>query len=174
MALNYYQKLYAVERKIKDKPMEERQRIRQAQSVLLWNQFIGWMEKHIHQTTPESKFGKALHYAYKLKDKLRFYSQTGHLPISNQVAENAIRPFAIARKNFLFYDTPKGASASANLYSLIMTAKSHELDPFYYLAYVFKHLPTAHTVEDVEKLLPWNVGSEQIKASFGPVNRDVY
>ena len=174
VALNYYQKLYAVERKIKDKPMEERQRIRQAQSVLLWNQFIGWMEKHIHQTTPESKFGKALHYAYKLKDKLRFYSQTGHLPISNQVAENAIRPFAIARKNFLFYDTPKGASASANLYSLIMTAKSHELDPFYYLAYVFKHLPSAQTVEDVEKLLPWNVSSEQIKASFGPVNRDVY
>lgn len=93
--------------------------------------------------------------------------------MSNQVAENAIRPFAIARKNFLFYDTPKGASASANLYSLIMTAKSHGLNPFYYLAYVFKHLPEAKTVEDVEKLLPWNVDSEQMKQSFGVVNRAV-
>lgn len=173
MALNYYQKLYAVERKIQDKLPEERQRIRLTESVPLWDQFIEWMEKHIHSTTPESKFGKALNYAYKLKDKLSFYSQTGHLPMSNQVAENAIRPFAIARKNFLFYDTPKGASASANLYSLIMTAKSHGLDPFYYLAYVFKQLPGAKTLEDVERLLPWNVDSEQMKQSFGSVNRVV-
>jgi hypothetical protein len=171
MALNFYQKLYAVERKIQDKSLEERQRIRQAESVPLWSQFIEWMEKHIHQTTPESKFGKALNYTYKLRDKLRFYCETGHLPMSNQLAENAIRPFAIARKNFLFYDTPKGASASANLYSLIMTAKSHGLDPFYYLAYVFKHLPGAKTVEDVENLLPWNVNGEQMKQSFGAVNR---
>lgn len=173
VALNYYQKLYAVERRIKDKTVEERQRIRQAQSVPLWDQFIRWMEKHIHQTTPESKFGKALHYAYKLKDKLRFYSQTGHLPISNQLAENAIRPFAIARKNFLFYDTPKGATASANLYSLIMTAKGHGLDPFYYLAYVFKYLPIAQAVEDIEALLPWNLTNERLKASFTSVNRVV-
>ncbi len=171
MALNYYQKLYAVERKIKEKSVDDRQRIRQAEAVPVWNQFIEWMEKHIHQTTPESKFGKALHYAYKLRDKLRFYCDTGNLPISNQVAENAIRPFAIARKNFLFYDTPKGASASANLYSLIMTAKSHGLDPFYYLAYVFKHLPGAQSLEDVEKLLPWNVTSDQMKQGFGVVNR---
>lgn len=171
MALNYYQKLYAVERKIQGKSQEERLRIRQAESVPLWNQFIEWMEKHIHNTTPESRFGKALNYAYKLREKLKFYSQTGHLPISNQVAENAIRPFAIARKNFLFYDTPKGASASANVYSLIMTAKSHGLDPFYYLAYVFKQLPGAKTVEDVERLLPWNVDGAEMKQSFGVVNR---
>lgn len=173
MALNYYQKLYAVERKIQGKSQEERLRIRQAESVPLWNQFIEWMEKHIHNTTPESRFGKALNYAYKLREKLKFYSQTGHLPISNQVAENAIRPFAIARKNFLFYDTPKGASASANVYSLIMTAKSHGLDPFYYLAYVFKQLPGAKTVEDVERLLPWNVDGAEMKQSFGVVNRAV-
>ena len=171
MAMNYYRRLYAVERKIKDKSVEERLRIRQAESVPLWNQFIEWMEKHIHQTTPESKFGKALNYTYRLREKLRFYCESGHLPISNQVAENAIRPFAIARKNFLFYDTPKGASASANLYSLIMTAKSHGLDPFYYLAYVFKQLPGAESVEDVEKLLPWRVNNEQLKESFRVVNR---
>jgi transposase len=171
MALNYYQKLYAIERKIQDKSPEERQRIRQTEGMPLWDQFIKWMGTHIHKTTPESKFGKALNYAYKLREKLRFYSETGHLPMSNQVAENAIRPFAIARKNFLFYDTPKGASASANLYSLIMTAKSHGLDPFYYLAHVFKHQPRAKTVEDVEKLLPWNVDIEQLKQSFGAVNR---
>ena len=55
-----------------------------------------------------------------------------------------------------------------------MTAKSHGLDPFYYLAYVFKHLPTAQTLEDVEALLPWNLNNEQLKETFGPVNRVVY
>ncbi len=171
MALNYYQKLYAIERKIKELSADQKYNIRQQESVPVWNQFIEWMEKHIQTTTPESKFGVALNYTYKLKDKLRYYCTDGDLPMSNQVAENAIRPFAIARKNFLFYDTPKGASASANLYSLIMTAKSHDLDPFYYLAYVFKYLPRAKTVEDVEKLLPWAVTNEQTKESFGVVNR---
>ena len=84
--------------------------------------------------------------------------------------ENAIRPFAIARKNFLFYDSPKGASASANLYSLIMTAKKNGLDPFYYLAYVFKKLPQADCVEQVENLLPWRLNQQQLKVEFEYVN----
>ena len=116
--------------------------------------------------TPESKLGKALHYTWKLREKLSYYCEDGQLPMSNEKAENAIRPFAIARKNFLFFDTPRGATASANLYSLIMTAKAHELNPFYYLAYVFKMLPQAKTVEDIEALLPWQPDDETLKASF--------
>ena len=173
MALNYYQKLYAIERKICDLPVAEKTRVRQCDSVPLWEEFIAWMEKHIQTTTPESKFGVALHYAYRLREKLRFYCEDGRLPISNQLAENAIRPFAIARKNFLFYDTPQGASASANLYSLIMTAKSFGLNPFYYLAFVFKFLPLAKSVEDIERLLPWNVTDNGMKACFAFGNRGV-
>ena len=166
MGLNYYKKLYAVERRIKTVSPEEKYHIRQQESVPIWKSFIEWIEKHIHRVTPESKLGKALHYTYKLKDKLSYYCEDGTLPISNQKAENAIRPFAIARKNFLFYDTPRGASASANLYSLIMTAKSYGLDPFYYLAYVFKQLPLATTVEQIEALLPWRVTDTALKSSF--------
>ena len=172
MALNYYQKLYAIERRIKDLGPEEKQKIRQKESVPIWDKFIEWIEKHLNSVTPESKLGKALHYTYKLRDKLRYYCNDGHLPISNQVAENAIRPFAIARKNFLFFDTPKGATASANLYSLMMTAKSHGLNPFYYLAYVFKALPLANSLEDIEELLPWRLHNEQLKQGFPCVNRD--
>jgi len=155
MALHYYQKLYAVERKIKEMSADEKFKVRQQEAVPLWQTFIAWMEKHIHYVTPESTFGKALHYTYKLKDKLSHYCTDGNLPISNQLAENAIRPFAIARKNFLFYDTPEGATASANLYSLMMTAKHHGLNPYHYLTRVFKCLPQAQTLEDVEALLPW-------------------
>ena len=75
-------------------------------------------------------------------------------------AENGIRPFAIARKNFLFYDSPGGAEASANLYSLIITAKQQRLNPLHYLSHVFRCLPLANTVEDVEALLPWKVSAK--------------
>lgn len=166
MALNYFTKLYAIERRIKGMTPEEKRSVRQAESVPIWDAFIAWVEKQLNQVTPNSTLGVALRYIDKLRDKLRYYCNDGHLPISNEKAENAIRPFAIARKNFLFYDSPKGAEASANLYSLIMTAKSHELNPMHYLAYVFKMLPAAETLEDVEALLPWAVTSEQIKLTI--------
>jgi len=73
------------------------------------------------------------------------------------MAENAIRPFACGRKAWLFADTPAGADASAAHCSLIQTAKMHELEPYAYLNYVFKKLPYAETVEDIEALLPWHV-----------------
>jgi hypothetical protein len=78
-------------------------------------------------------------------------------PINNNPAENAIRPFVIGRKNGLFSATPRGADASANLYSLIETAKANGLEPHAYLTHVFTQLPNAQTVADIEALLPWAV-----------------
>ncbi len=85
---------------------------------------------------------------------------------SNEKAENAIRPFAIARKNFMFFDSPRGATASANLYSLIMSAKYNNLDPYYYLAYVFKYLPRSTSVAEIEKLLPWALSNDELNSDF--------
>lgn len=75
----------------------------------------------------------------------------------NNLCENAIRPFVIGRKNWLFADTPAGAEASARLYSLIETAKANDLEPYAYLRRVFTDLPKATTLQDIEALLPWNV-----------------
>lgn len=171
MGLQHYKKLYAVERRIATLPAEEKRVVRQRESVPLWDAFIEWMETQLQQVAPESSLGKALAYTYKLKDKLRYYCEDGALPMSNQVAENAIRPFAIARKNFLFYDTPAGATASANLYSLMITARHHGLNPFYYLAYVFKMLPLATTMEEIEALLPWRLSDVVLKGNYSYVNR---
>jgi len=85
------------------------------------------------------------------------YLEDGRWPIDNNPAENAIRPFVIGRKNWLFSATPKGADASANLYSLIETAKANGLEPSVYLAIVFTELPQADTLEAIEALLPWNL-----------------
>ena len=85
------------------------------------------------------------------------YTQDGRLSIDNNPAENAIRPFVVGRKNWLFSASVEGGKSSANLYSLIETAKANGLEPYRYLRYVFTELPKATSVEQVEDLLPWNV-----------------
>ena len=67
-----------------------------------------------------------------------------------------IRPFVIGRKNWLFSDTPKGATASAQIYSLIETAKANGREPYAWLRHILERLPMAQSVEDYEALLPWN------------------
>ena len=84
------------------------------------------------------------------------YLADGRLSPDNNAAENAIRPFVIGRKNWLFGGTPEGAAASALFYSLIETAKANKLEPHPYLRFIFEKLPTATTLEDYEALLPWN------------------
>ena len=80
----------------------------------------------------------------------------------NNLVENAIRPFAVGRKSWLFAATPGGARASANLYSLVETAKLNGLNEYAYLKYVFTHLPAAKDADDIDALLPWNVTPEQL------------
>ncbi len=106
---------------------------------------------------PNSLLGKALHYLSAQWPKLIRFVENGHWPIDNNACENAIRPFVIGRRNWLFSDTVGGALASANLYSLIETCKANGIDPYTYLIAVFRQLPTARTVGDFEALLPWQL-----------------
>ena len=100
---------------------------------------------------------KAIKYALNQWERLIAYCDHGQLHISNVLAENAIRPFVIGRKAWLFADTPKGATASAMYYTLIETAKANEIDPYKYILYLCQHIASAETVDDIEALLPWNV-----------------
>lgn len=84
------------------------------------------------------------------------YTEAGYLPIDNNAAERAIRPFVIGCKNWLFSDTPKGGTASAQLYSLVETAKANGQEPYAWLRHALERLPTASSVEDYEALLSWN------------------
>jgi hypothetical protein len=100
--------------------------------------------------------GKAIGYLASNWNKLERYVEEGYLPIDNNPAERAIRPFVIGRKNWLFSDTPKGARASAQLYSLVETAKANDQEPYAWLRHALERLPMASSVEDYEALLPWN------------------
>jgi transposase len=82
--------------------------------------------------------------------------------LDNNLAENAIRPFVLGRKNWLFAGTPRGAEASALLYSLIETARANNCEPYSYLRHIFTHLPSAQSLADYEALLPWNLDRKKI------------
>ena len=104
---------------------------------------------------PKTAIGKALSYLDNQWDRLVGYLIDGHYPIDNNRAENAVRPFVIGRKNWMFSQSQAGAKASANLYSLIETAKANDVNLYDYFRAVLTQLPNANSVEDVERLLPW-------------------
>lgn len=134
-----------------------RQRLRRDHSRPLILQLEQLLLAHLHDVLPQSLLGKALHYLHAQWPKLVRFLDDGRYPLDNNACENAIRPFVVGRKNWLFSDTVAGAQASANLYSLIETAKANGLEPYRYLCHVFRLLPIAKTVDDYEALLPWNL-----------------
>ena len=157
VALGYIRKLYRLETNIADKTDEERLKARQEISVPILNEFKLWLEKNAAKIMKGGALRKAIDYTLNQWQYLVGYCERGDLKISNALAENAIRPFAIGRKNWLFADTRKGAEASAACYSLIETAKANNLDPQAYIKYILDHIVTADTLEKLEALLPWNV-----------------
>lgn len=114
------------------------------------------LESLAPEVVPKSLLGKAVHYALGQWPKLVRFLDHAVIPLDNNRAENAIRPFVMGRKAWLFAATPNGAVASARLYSLVETAKANGLEPHAYLTHLFHELPKAATVQDIEALLPWN------------------
>lgn len=157
--LNLIRKLYCVERLASDRGLlpEQRQAYRQQHAQPVIDEMQNWLQTSLPQVPLKSTIGKALHYLNNQWDKLTVYLTDGHIPIDNNPAEDAIRPFVIGRKAWLFADTVAGAEASANLYSLVETAKANGLEPYRYLRYLFTRLPAAKTLEDFEALLPTRV-----------------
>ena len=156
-ALALIGKLYLIERKMKDTTDHERYRARQDKAVPALKKLRQWLEKTQPRTAPKTALGKALTYLANQWSYLERYVEDGRYPIDNNRAENAIRPFVIGRKNYLFSKSIRGVRANANLYTLIETAKANGLDPHAYLLRVFEELPAAASVEDFEALLPQRV-----------------
>jgi hypothetical protein len=156
-ALALIGQLYGVERKYKDAEDAERFLARQSVSLSVLAELREWLSKTRVAVVPGSALGRALSYMHAYWGKLIRYTERGDLPIDNNRCENAIRPFVIGRKAWLFSDTPAGAHASAVIYSLLQTAKANGQEPYTWLRRVMRDLPAAQTVEEVEALLPWNL-----------------
>jgi len=148
------QKLYRVEKQTRKLTPEARHAHRHRHARPILDELRAWLDDALPQVPPTSATGKALNYLHNEWDKLVRYLDDGRLAIDNNGAENAIRPFVVGRKNWLFSHSVKGVKASANLYSLIETAKANGLEPYAYLRRVFTELPQADSVEAIEALLP--------------------
>ncbi len=169
VAISKIRKLYAIEARIKDLKPEQKTAQRQQLSQPLLADLKDWLQANASRVPKDSLTYKAIQYSLNQWGLLVGYCDDGRLHISNALAENAIRPFAVGRRNWLFADTSRGAKASATVYSLIETARANGLEPYEYLRHVLTHIAAANTVEKVEALLPWNV--QLINSADGPQPR---
>ena len=162
VAMDFYKRLYRIERQATAQEMtpEQRWALRQAHARPLMAQFKDWLESHHPSVLPKSPLGKAFHYALVRWDGFCTYLDDGRIEIDNNLTEQQVKPFVIARKNFLFAHSVAGANALCVHFSLIRTAKQHGLDPYRYYEAILKAVPHCQRVEDYEALLPWNMTSE--------------
>jgi transposase len=131
--------------------------LRQNKSAPIVEKFNEWVDQLLPGTPPNSALGKALGYTTRQRAKLVLFLDHPEVPIHNNFVERQIKQYALGRKLWMFCYDKVGAQASANLYSLVMTARANGLEPFEYLSRLFEQLPSATTLEAIEELLPWNI-----------------
>ncbi len=170
VALGYIRKIYAIESEAKRKEISGDQllRLRKEKSKPIFDDFFKWLSKKSLQVVPKSLLGKAVNYALGQWKRLLVYLDHPVMTPDNNLAENAIRPFVIGRKNWLFAGTPDGAKASADIYSIIETAKANNLEPYKYLRFLFEKLPFVDSEKDLKALLPMNLQPEHLVLPENP------
>ena len=157
-AMDMFQKLYGVEQEAREKNLspEERYKLRLEKSLPLLNELSKWMVETYKSTLPKSPTGKAVAYCLPRWDNLINYLHDGMLEIDNNLAENAIRPIALGRKNYLFAGSSRGAERAAMFYSFFGTCKKNDVNPYEWLKKVLEVIPE-YKVSKLHELLPQNL-----------------
>lgn len=155
--LSHIDALYRFERQWEQLDDDERFEKRQEIAVPRLAKIKQWLDEKQPKVAPDTLTRKAINYLINQWDHLVRYCEHGQLRISNVLCENAIRPFAVGRRAWLFSDSPEGAKASACMFTLIETAKANGVEPYAYLQWVFDNITAADTDEQLDALLPWNM-----------------
>jgi hypothetical protein len=148
-------------KKIRGRPPDERQRIRNERSRPILESMHEWFKASLSRLSRKSDVTLAIHYAMGRWPALLRYCGDGNLEIDNNAAERALRAVALGRKNYLFAGSNAGGERAAAMYSLIGTAKLNGLDPEAYMTHVLARIAD-HPIRRIEELLPWNVELEHI------------
>ena len=169
-AIEHIQGLYKVEKEIRETidfaeidRYEKIKIIRFEKALPILEKLKKDLEEWRPMVPSRTKTGKAISYALNLWKQLIRYLEDGKCPIDNNAAENAIRPFVVGRKAWLFCDTVEGATATAVYYSIINTAKANKLDPYWYMCYLLDKLPKLKCKKDFIPFIPQNVKKEDIQ-----------
>ncbi len=156
--IQFFSRIYKFESEFKGLSADERFKQRSEKVKPIMASLHVWLKSESQRTLPKSKLGEAIKYSLKQWDKLTAFLEDGRLSCDNNLAERAIKPFVLGRKNFLFAKSPKGATASGIAFSIIETAKVNGLKPYYYLNYVFEMLPNIdlNDIDALDACLPWS------------------
>lgn len=157
-ALEFYRQLYALEAEAKSANLSGTELVawRQAKAKPLVKEFYGWLnERRAKSYGTKSALDTAVSYALKHWPKLVLFLGDAAIPLDNNPAENAIRPFVVGRKNWLIAGSPRGADATCLFYSLIETARLNGHEPCWYLRHLFDGLPYAQNAAAITALLPF-------------------
>jgi transposase len=157
--LKFIRKLYEIEKNLRNKKLADDDFVNERKKLAepVFSDFRGWLDKRANELLSSCLLGKAVAYTLRQWNKLIRYLESPYLTPDNNTAENAIRPFVLGRKNFLFNKSPDGAKSSCGMYTLIETAKQNGVEPSKYLRELFEKSPYTTTEQDWEKLLPWNI-----------------
>lgn len=159
---DYCDRLFKIEEKLSLLTPKERYEKRLLLERPVLDDFWNWLDNLI--ALKGSALGKAVNYAINQKPYMENYLLDGRCSISNNAAENSLRPYTVGRKNWLFSDTPKGASASAAVYSIVETAKANNINVYTYLQYLLLYMPDADYLnhpEVLEDLMPWSEAAQR-------------
>lgn len=179
-ALQIIKDLYAIEKKAREEELSPQllYELRQKESRPIVEKFKGWLAENTLLVPPKSPLGKAIHYPLGQWPRLIQFLDHSIFTLDNNLAENAIRPFVVGRKNWLFSDQEYGAEANAALYSIVETAKANGLNPHHYLCYLFDKLPAlisqtnghypkitckVHDQKGLEELMPQNLTPQKLQ-----------
>jgi transposase len=163
-ALEYIRTLYEIENRLRvqelttDKFVEKRKK----EAIPVIDEFHSWLTRIGPEVVPSSKTGQAIAYTLKEWGKLIRYLDADFLTPDNNETERAIRPFVIGRKNWLFSNAPRGAHASASMYSLVESAKANKIEPYQYLRFLFTNLPFISDRDELRMLLPCHITQQQL------------
>ena len=157
VALSYIKKLYRIEKLAKGLSAKARQQLRQERAKPLLEEFKSWLTEAAQAVLPKSLLGVAINYTLNQWEKLQTYLDHGDVSIDNNITERDIRPFTTGRKNWLFSQSVNGAESSAILYSLVMTCRANDVNPYFYFKHLFTELPNREKGCDLADFMPWNV-----------------
>jgi len=160
--VTFFSKLYEINNRLKEMNLSDDDFVkkRREESIPVWQEFYRWLHENKNKVIDGSPISRAINYSLNQYQKIVRYLKYAIIPLDNNVAENAIRPFCVGRKNWLFSNTPRGAYSSAVLYSLVETAKVNKIEPDIYLNYIFEAITNMGENVDWDSLMPWNVLSD--------------
>lgn len=150
--------MYDLEKTLKDLSPFERQKERNLTLKPRIEAFFAWAKAHYGEVPQESNIGKALNYVITQEKYLSTFLEDGDIPLDNNAAERAIRPFCIGKKNWVMIDTVHGAESSAVIYSIAETAKANGIKPYEYFKYLLTEIPKhmdETSLDFLDCLLPW-------------------